>query len=468
MKLRKTLNEVHWIAPVTFASTFKRINMNRIISHNKKLKLSISSVVFLFGIVILYTSCGIGPEGGLDVETPKKQKAQAGKSLQISTKLAEINFYFENSGSMNGYLDGKNFKQTMHRIIDESIPGFNPFFVNTKEYKTSNLLSKIDSKSIKTQSIGGSDHQFIFENAIKNAIGNNLSIVVTDGIYSMPKGGINVVEVEIEKSFVRALNDNAIETVVLKMSSNYKGTYYTESNCKDVQIDQERPYYILLFGNKKTIDNALKKIVVIDELPGFKEQARFFLTDNLKVNYTILTLGEEKKGSFRKVGRGGSGLVKEIEDAERDDRGSENYLQFAIGIDYSGISIPDSYLLKKENYKIGGTAEFEIEDIKTVENLSNSSTTYSAIQGINAREKIELSHLIIVKSEFNYAGDLVIKLENNIPSWIPVTGSDDDCDIKDNKDQTFAFDKLMTGISKAYSKVGKSDEYLELKVNIKH
>jgi len=442
--------------------------MSRIISHNKKLKLSISSVVFLFGIVLLYTSCGIGPEGGLDVETPKKQKAQAVKSEEIFPELAEINFYFENSGSMNGYLDGRNFKQTMHRIINESIPGFNPFFVNTKEYKTSDLLSKIDSKKITTASIGGSDHQFIFTNAIKKANGNNLSIVVTDGIYSTPNGDIDIVEIDIENSFKTALQDNAIETVVLKMSSNYKGTYYTESNCENVQIDQERPYYILLFGNKKTIDNALKEIVVIDDLPGFKEQARFFITDNLKVNYTILTRGEEKKGSFRKSTRGGKGLVKDIEDVERDDRAAEPYIQFAIGIDYSGISIPDSYLLKKNNYKIGGATEFVIEDIKAVEALSSGSTTSSEITRVDAINNIKLSHLMTVKAKFNFTGDLLINLENNIPSWIPNAGSKNDCDIKDNKDQTFAFDKLMTGISKAYSTVSKSDDYLRFKLTINH
>jgi hypothetical protein len=202
--------------------------MNRIITQKKNLKSSNFSMIFLFGILLFFTSCDFGGkvEAKANIADGKDLPGHAKPKGTLPEK-AGINFYFENSGSMNGYLDGKSFKQTMHRIIDESIPGFNPFFVNTKEYKTSDLLSKIDNKKITTAAIGGSDHQFIFENAIKNAIGNNLSIVVTDGIYSMPKGGINVVEVEIEKSFVRALNDNAIETVVLKMASNYRGPYYT-------------------------------------------------------------------------------------------------------------------------------------------------------------------------------------------------------------------------------------------------
>ena len=385
-----------------------------------------------------------------------------------SDSIEKLNFYFENSGSMNGYLNGKNFKQTMHRIIDEDKVGFEPFFVNMKEYKASNLLSKIDNKNIKTENIGGSDHKFIFENAIKNSSGNNLSIVVTDGIYSTPSGDTDIVEIEIEKSFFKALSENKIETVVLKMASNYSGPYYTGSNCGTVNINQERPYYILLFGNKKIIDKALKEIVVIDELPGFKKQARFFITDNLKVNYTILTRGEEKKGLFRRSTRGGNGLVKDIEDVERYDRDNEPYIQFAIGIDYSGISIPNSYLIGKNNYNIGGSAEFVIEDIKTVENLSKTSRTYLEIEKVNKNNSIKLSNLITVKAKFNFTGDLLINLENNIPSWIPDTGTENDCDIRGNTNQTFAFDKLMTGISKAYSKINNSDDYLKLKLSIKH
>jgi hypothetical protein len=408
-----------------------------------------------------------------DARSTKSKASNKDTSMVVLNKRIPqnfngINFYFENSGSMNGYLDGKNFKQTMHRIIKDKNPDFSPYFVNTKEYKTSNILSKIDAKNIGTVGTNSSDHQFIFTNAIKNAEGNNLSIVVTDGIYSTPNGDVDIVEIDIENAFVSALEKNAIETVVLKLSSHYKGTYYTESDCKNIRIDQERPYYILLFGNKKTIDDALKSVIVIEDLPGFKEQARFFLTDNLKVDYTILTRGEEKKGSFRKVGRGGNGLIKEIEDAERFNRGNKKYLQFAIAIDYSKLSIPDSYLLNIDNYQIDGGTGYEIEDIKTIQSLSKTKNTFMAIDKINGDEDVNLSHLIIVKAEINATGELEIKLENNLPGWIKNTGKENDCDTKNNTVQTFAFDKLMKGISSAYNKVNNNDEYLELKLKIKH
>ena len=110
------------------------------------------------------------------------------KETESSSEMA-VNFYFENSASMNGYLEGKNFKQVMHRIYGNlNAYSVNPFFVNTKEYPQGDILNKIDDSNIKEGDIANSDHQFIFSNAIENAKENNLSIVITDGIYSVKDG----------------------------------------------------------------------------------------------------------------------------------------------------------------------------------------------------------------------------------------------------------------------------------------
>lgn len=428
-------------------------------------KISFNCILMAF-MTLSISSCASDKKRENSTKTTIEDSTEVITIREPLETFNEINFYFENSGSMNGYLEGKNFKQTMHRIIDDENPSFKPYFVNTKEYPTSNLLSKIDNNNIVTNGTNSSDHQFIFTNAIKNAIGNNLSIVVTDGIYSMPKGGVDIVEVEIEKSFVKALNDNAIETVVLKMLSNYKGIYYTESKCENVTIDQERPYYILLFGNKQTIDNALQNIVVIEELSGFKEQARFFLTNNLKVNSTILLSGEEKVGSFNYLYRYDK-MSNDIKDVKRSDKRNGNYLQYGIAIDYSRISIPDSYLIDKRNYEVDDETAYEIEDVKLVTDLTRGSITARTIGVINDSERINLTHIITVKGSTNLYGELKIDLENNLPSWIAETGLENDCDIRGNSSQTFAFDNLMLGISKAYKKVSNGDKYLEFKFIIK-
>jgi hypothetical protein len=395
--------------------------------------------------------------------SPEKEKAVI-KAVDVI--INKVNFYFENSASMNGYLDGKDFKQTMHKIIDDTNPNFIPFFVNTKQYDASNILSKIDHKKIKTPGTSGSDHQFIFANAIKNAVNNNLSIVVTDGIYSTLTGDIDIVEIEIEKAFTNALKSNAIETVVLKMSSDYKGTYYTESSgCtnSDILIDQKRPYYILLFGTKGVIDKALKDIVKVEDLGGYINQARFFLTKAMKVDYSVLLNGDEKKGSFKPTTS--APPIKSITEIEKyipHGKGIKDaYLQFAIAVDFSSLSIPKEYLLNPDNYSIDKNTNYKIIDIKTADPISTVTK-----QDVDRRLK-NATHIIIVKGQSKLFGNLKINLNINTPSWINETGIEDDCNIKKQTNTTIAFDKLMKGISGAYEKTNNKKEYLNLIIKIK-
>lgn len=395
-----------------------------------------------------------------------------------SNSEMNINFYFENSASMNGYLSGKNFKQVMHRIYGNlNAYSVNPFFVNTKEYPQDDILNKIDDSNIKEGDIANSDHQFIFSNAIENAKENNLSIVITDGIYSVKDGDVDIVSIDIENAFKNALTKNEIETVVLKLSSEFSGTYYSETcepGKKAIKISkpQDRPYYVLLFGSSKSIDKALNEIAVINELPGFEEQARFFLTKNLKANYTILTTGDEKHGQF-KASKKGSDLIKEIKDVEKFERPgfngtpkSENYLQFGIAIDYSSINLPNTYKEDSKNYWVDDQLGYLVTSISNVVDMDKSSKTFKEVQHINDKNKTNFTHVISVKADKNLYGNLNIQLQNNLPSWIEKTGTENDCDIIDDVSHTFAFDQLMIGISKAYQKVNNNSQYLDINLKI--
>jgi hypothetical protein len=408
------------------------------------------------------------PNRTTQIESPTKDIV---KPIEIS----KINFYFENSGSMDGYLNGDNFRQSIGKILrkieDENL---HSYFVNTKEYKVNKILDKIrgGASQIKTKGTGNSDHKFIFTNAIKNSSNNNLSIVITDGIYSMKDGNIADVEVDIQDAFEDALKINEIETVVLKMTSNFKGTYYSET-CKPghkaITINQIRPYYIFLFGNKDVINKALKEIVVLNDLSGQEEQARFMIAKDLYINYTVLTQGEEKQGSFKQTNK--SWVVKEIGDAEKfSEKGvplKDSYLQFGIAVDYSKRAIPKSYLENKSNYSREGNTGYSIEEIKKVDDLDKTSKSYKRINAQNKKGKFKYTHIIVVKAKEKIYGDLSLTLNINFPDWIGDTGTTNDCDIKNDSTTTFVFDRLMTGISKAYKKVGKKDDFFKLNIKIK-
>lgn len=424
-------------------------------------------VLKILAIILIFNSCVREKKPIRNIEAKKS-------TTDEEMKINKVNFYFENSGSMNGYLNGDKFRVTMgeilHNIEDDSL---HSFFVNTNEYKADSILDKIrgGKSSIKTQGIGNSDHKFIFKNAINNSTNNNLSIVVTDGIYSMQNGNMSDVEVDIKDAFENALKVNEIETVVLKMSSNFNGTYYTESNeCENQTINQERPYYVLLFGNKEIINKALEEIVVIEDLNGYNEQARFFITKRMKVDYSILTKGEEKKGSFKAKGHSKLYDVKEIEDPEKFQKNGiplkDRYLQFGIAVDYSNLSIPSNYLINTLNYSVEDNTGYKVVEIKTIENIAKSSISYKWIENLNKKGEKNFTHIIVVRAKTQLYNDLKINLIMNFPKWIIQTGTKDDCDIKNDSNTTFAFDRLMSGISKAYKKVNAKENFFKLKINI--
>jgi len=395
----------------------------------------------------------------------ENSKITSSKSL-----INKTNFYFENSLSMNGYLDGDKFRSSMAEIIyNLNEDSMNTYFVNTKVHKTDSILDKIRSKNISVGDIGNSDHKFIFKNAIKNAANNNLSIVVTDGIYSMSGGKLTMgdIEKDIEKAFESALKQNELETVVLKMTSNFKGRYYSESCPKKggIEINQTRPYYILLFGNKEIIDQSLEEIVVISELKGYEAQSRFFITKEMKVDYSVLLNGEDKKGVFKPNDRSNKIIKSIILEKRFQPRNSElkdAYFQFAVGVNFNDFSIPKEYLLNPKNYFVSNNTDYQIIEIKGKESVDES--TKNDIKTRNS----EFSHIMIIKGKSKLYGDVNIQLDIKTPTWIKESGSDNDCKIQNDTTTTFSLDRLMFGISKAYERVNEKTEYFNLiiKINI--
>ncbi|WP_298766725.1 hypothetical protein [uncultured Polaribacter sp.] len=426
-------------------------------------KLIIFSMFVLIGI-----SC---QKDKLHNRTTKKEVTT--KEINSAIEIDEVNFYFENSSSMNGYLKGDNFLENMTRVIGNSkSKKLNTFFVNTDVHQTTDILNRIEKNQIKVGNIRSSDHQFIFKTAIKTALKNNLSIVVTDGIYSVKGKNPSIVSVKIEQAFEKALRENEIETVVLKMTSNFDGTYYSES-CKPghkaIKINQVRPYYIFLFGARKVINKTLEEIVIKNDLKGLEEESRFIITKDLKVNYTVLTQGEEKEGNFKQSGH--KPVVKEIGDAEKFSKKGvllkDRYLQFGIGVDYSNLSIPESYLLNTSNYSIENNTGYQVQEVKKVNELDKTGRSYKWINNQNKKGKFKYTHVLVVRAKKKLYGDLNLSLDINFPQWIINSGTDNDCSIKNNTSRTFAFHRLITGVSKAYQKVNNKRIFFKINIIVK-
>ncbi|WP_304237481.1 hypothetical protein [Jiulongibacter sediminis] len=390
-----------------------------------------------------------------------------------------FNFYFENSLSMDGYLVGADFQKAINRIYN-NLPdsSLSSYFVNTREYSVDNLKDRINAKNLESGDRRNSDHVFIFRNAIKSTQDASLSVVVTDGIYSVKGANLNLVSIEIEKAFQDALEISETETVVIKMTSEFVGNYFTSTctNGKPEQakvINQNRPYYILLFGNSFSINNFLEENLNDLKDVGFVNIARFSLNKNIEVPYTILTRGEEKVGEFESPNfQRLTHQIKNIKKAKisRFDNSKTNntFLQFAVPVDFSKTNLPNSYITNLNNYTLSKELGYKIEAILEKDDILKDSKTDEELQTISEKNNIQFSHLIIVKGSTNLIGKLDIRLNNYMPLWIEETGSQEDCNITGETTTTFAFSELMNGIFKAYKKVNKREEIVTLNIEIKN
>ncbi|MDO6802995.1 hypothetical protein Q4595_11100 [Wenyingzhuangia sp. 1_MG-2023] len=408
----------------------------------------------------------------LDSEVTNTKKSDF--SMNSGNKLQGVNVFFENSLSMNGYLGGTRFKTNMFRIDEFACAykeEYHSYFVNTEEHHITNFWQKVKKKQIKKGNIYQSNHEFILSNAINKALNDKLSIVITDGIYSVQKGDLDIVPLEIERAFKDVNINNNIATCVIKLSSNYKGAYYYENceNQKQTKINQERPYYILLFGKPNHINEFLDKCK--DDLEGESEFTNFTTRVNYDFNYTILTAGEEKCGDFEAINRGVFPVLNII-DAEKGNSNrsnSKNQLQFAIAINLNDLSLSENYLLDSNNYLLNNIkSEYSIKEIKAIEGLDENSRTYHELEKIEEKQHKKYTHIIIVNSSAKIYGDISFRLKKQLPEWIKETGTNNDCDIVENTSQTIAFDRLIKGISTAYKKTTNKEDYIEFSVNIKH
>jgi hypothetical protein len=141
----------------------------------------------------------------------------------------------------------------------------------------------------------------------------------------------------------------------------------------------------------------------------------------------------------------------------------DKYLQFGVAINFSNFSLPNSYLIDKDNYDVNDELGYEVVEIKTINELPKTSKSYKAI----AKLKSKYTHIIVLKATRELYGELEIELENNLPNWIKNTGIESDCKITSLEGKTFAFDQLMNGISKAYQRVNDNDVYVKIKLKIR-
>lgn len=393
-------------------------------------------------------------------------------------ELSTLNFYLENSGSMFPYTNGStDFKLAVVNLLRNielrNLDTINLFAVNTEIYPLNqnidNFIKSFNNSGIpRIGNTNDSDLNKIFENVLGNHSDDAISILITDAIYSV-KGTkeqiLHNLETEVFKTrneFIKTLRNKNLGTLCLKLSSNYKGSYYPAVG-GSIAIDQERPYYIWIFGNNNLLKDFYTKTKVFD-LPGYTDNFFSLKNEEAKIDYSIIEYGEFKIGDFNKENR--NYPIHSINRSKRSTRpDTRNQFGFAVAIDFSNVPLPDQNLLDKNNFKISSD-EYFIYDIKKI-HPNTEERTLKSIADIEDKAGANFTHIILLKTETKHIQSFDIELHNKIPNWVELTGSDDDTNIKGDIFSTFGFNRLSKGITDAYNEINKSTKILSITLNVK-
>lgn len=390
-----------------------------------------------------------GPSNHSSQEVHQKSQSLGVDTLVTTAPDAcDIDVYIENSGSMYGYVNGKtDFKDDIYEYLSDLnssdlCKNLNCCYINNeiirKDGSLYDFMKNLTPSSFRNSGGLGAttDIAKVISDVLENHEGNSVSILISDFIFSPGTQNITTIpdpSITIKSSFARYLKSHPESGIVFyRMNSNFSGKYYDYKD-RPTQINQDRPYYMLIIG-PKSILHLLTELVPMKSASDHYE----LFSGEQKVSYAIQP--QKCVGKFGK-----STMPDTVTEDAKVDKLNPKLFSVAIGVDYSEILLSDEYLASADNYKISNP-QYNIR-IKKNETGKYTHTIF-----------LDLSGPIISK------GEIAVELLRRNCSWADVYNEDDDSQSV-STEGTYGLKYLVNdGIFEAFN-TGKS--YATIKITIR-
>ena len=378
-----------------------------------------------------------------------------------------LTIYFERSGSMVPYDnagDRGQLKKAVNDIINR-FPGrkVNINIVNDGIYPYQGTVDQfIKDRNIyaSTAGVGNSaftDFQQIFGAILKAQDATNVSVVVTDLIYSPADAG----DVSIDK----ILNEeNSLATnifrhykgksvLVHQLMGDYNGKYYPYTN-RPVEYRGMRPFYLLVIADTPVMDRMAAQSDYAELLhPAAVRHSYRFNQSEAAVDYCVLPDWKDNAGRFRVDHHDATRLTK----CQADKTTGILCLTIAARLD--GLQKEADFLAQAGNYKVQSASGFE---------LCVAPITPDMVTGNNKMYLDGKTHLLTLTGKFVGPRDqLTISLPNELPAWIGQSSSRDDTNTAASgfSTTTLGLKEFLDGIAAAF---GTGGNYTTLTLNLEN
>lgn len=426
-------------------------------SMNKKCTNNLLIILTLFSLISFTFSCG----NRRDRNSQTKEKSTP--IVKKENKIGKVVFYLENSESMFGYVNGfTEYVDVVSELSEKPefaaektkrefyfINGGSPLTINSLGNNPAILKTKLNKAGFNCGDITKSNLNSMFQIALEKAQNDTISILISDAIYDIgrPKSPLNALVTEgreTRSKFISRLENEELQTLLIKLSSNFNGDYFFSSHPGKTSINQSRPYYIWIFGKSELLNKYFSEEYISQHLKGFDNYARFLIINENTIPYQITT-SINRKGDFRPDHKSKHKLI------QATPRHGE--FQFSIAVDYSSLPFSESYLTLAENYNCNNL-NFKVMKIEKIkDNQKHEVTSFS-----------NPTNIIAIYTDKNPSGLLEIVLKNEIPTWIKASDIDNEKYIDDT--HTFGFKFLTDAISEAYSHKNSDKKLAKFKIEI--
>ena len=389
------------------------------------------------------------------------------------TEPLRLKLYLEASASMFPYdAPGGNgtFKRALNDVLTE-FDGVNPgrgktFVVNTEVndlglslsqfFKQGSIFTVAKTKGKTTST----DFEGIFWEILSKTSGDDLSVLASDLIYSDPtlKGMSAQKTLDAASSLLTTVFNPYAQThsmLVLKMTADFAGTYYSWNNVKQ-KYTGDRPYYLCLIGTNETMqrlytDPDYQTIRRFNQLPGYEDS--WFFGRGVKAVmpfYTILVNDPSRKGRFKRANeeiRARTKSVHALTDVQPDV--SDKSLTIPVAVDLSALRLPASLLTDNSQYVTEGKDSFRVSSVQAY--AGTNGTTHKLLLTTTKPARGDRTATIRLRRQFP-------------PKWIANTSITNDIPV--DAGSTFGLQNLLQGVERAYNPNNQT-EYFTLTINVK-
>lgn len=402
------------------------------------------SAVLLGSLCLLLSACGSNgsksQEESTAADTSKKKKEEVVTPMKSVSQNAVL--YLDCSHSMKGYINTAT--DAKFKNVISSLLYWKPtkaYLFDTKEQPEISRDEFINL--INTRKVSWSD-----ESDLTKMIGSmvkkvndgsvGISYLITDGIMS---GSNQEVRESVDRSFnitsrgtltariadaVSACQDD-VAILLIKYTSSFTGKYYCYTNVDQVDFkENQRPFYVVAIGNRKLVKELVDKT-----------QKEELLSNNLG----LLLLGDKYPYNI-KLTTGKDIVLKNNQRIISTNIGPEDNV-----ILYADLGDLPSYMQDTTYFKSNGEVYIQYSKGGDFKKLDTEQIKYE-IDGAKLRLNIPAKYI--------RHNSMYFKLKYELPSWIEMSSSDNDKNIKQSPiPKTFNLKYFVKGLAEI-----NDDEYI--------